>query len=92
MGCKESDTTEQLNNVFRKYTTFPTHANALSMSLIYKLFYRLGFKRSHRICLITTFFLLRQKSRFLMPIEAKALYCAEFLFSITRFSQPKFNP
>ena len=63
-GGKESDTTERLNNnVFMKYTTFLTHANALSMSLTYKLFYRLGFKRSHRIYLITTIFLIKTKGQ-----------------------------
>ena len=63
-GGKESDTTERLNNnVFMKYTTFLTHANALSMSLTYKLFYRLGFKGATEYIWSQPFFLLRQKSR-----------------------------
>ena len=93
MGLQESDTIEQPNNnVFMKYTTFLTHANALSMSLIYKLFYRLGFKKSHRICLITTIFLIKTKGQ--VPDAHRGqgtLLCRGSIFK-TRFSQPKFNP
>ena len=85
MGLQESDTTEQLsNNVFMKYTTFLTHANALSMSLIYKLFYRLGFKRSRRICLITTIFLIKTKGQVPDAHRGRgALLCRVSIFNDT---------
>ena len=76
---------EQLsNNVFMKYTTFLTHANALSMSLIYKLFYRLGFKRSRRICLITTIFLIKTKGQVPDAHRGRgALLCRVSIFNDT---------